>query len=763
MNNIRKHIIQILYLLILSALYTGCSLTKGLSPDDLVYTGTTFSVADENEAESIEAFGTRLSAIPPDGTKRGVGNIYIGLYNVYDTAPEKGFKYWVKNKLGNAPVIYEPQMIENTEAQLHYFLNGRGFFGHEVGCDTVPNDRLVSINCDVKLGKRYTIDSLVFPLDSTYVAMRLDENLQRAVLREGELYDRDRLDYERARLATLAGELGFSDFGSNSVYYYVDTAKDNNTVDVYVKVITPTDSTSFTRYILDSINIFPNFSLRDTTRIGLTRVPVSPGITIYESDHYLNHKLVDRLMLQIVGEYHNRTLEKKSINRLLDLGIFRFINIKNDVTTDGRIGHVVQNIYITPEPMQNVSAEVELNNRSGNFLGTGAALKYQHKNIFNHAERLTVTLSGEVETQFDQGSNLVNSSDFTTNVELAFPRFITPIFKIKESKNYIPRTVLSASYSAQKRIQFYSLRSLKGTFGYKWRENKKVFHEFSPAVVNQVTVTDKTPKFQDLLDADPRLASSFDDVLIAGLEYDLTYSSQATRNDRKHTYFKPQFSTSGNLISLLAGSDQNMPVEIGGVKYAQYARLTLDFRRYFPLGKADLASRMLIGTGYAFGNSQELPYIKQYFIGGSNSIRAFRLRGLGPGTTFVDPDGLTGFESQFVDQTGDIKLELNLEYRFPIFSYLKGAVFVDAGNVWLMDNPNMPEGNFSFSNFYEQLGVGTGLGLRIDFDFFLIRFDLGYPLRVPTNQGAFAWTFNSSDVLDSQKNIRFNLGIGYPF
>lgn len=676
-----------------------------------------------------------------------------------------GFKHWVKYTIGKEPVLFEPNLIDNTEARLKYYLTGKGFFGAAIDCDSTVNKQLVDLTCEVKLGQRYKVDSLIFPIDSTYDALKLDKELQRAMVREGSFYDRDRLDFERLRLAKLAGEIGFADFGSENIYYYVDTLSGNHGVTIYTKVIIPTDSIFHTRYVLDSLRIYPNYAINIDNEKKLTKAPIKDRMNIFESDHYLDHKLLDRLILEEPGAYYNRTLEQKSINRLLDLGLFKFININNYPTGSGKNGRITQEIFLTPENMQNISGEFEMNNRSGNFFGNGASVRYSHKNILGHAERLNLSLSGQVETQFGSGLSLINSSDITTSAELVFPRFIIPFFTVKESRNYIPRTIINASASRQLRTDFYTLQSLSAKYGYRWRYNSKVLHEFYPIVINQVSVSNKSEDFQAMLDDDPRLRSSFDDIFIGGLQYYFTYSDQLNNQDRRYQYFRGELETSGNVIGLFIKKEGVEPATIAGEQFAQFVKLTMDYRKYLPLLGGAIATRAIVGGAVSYGNSEELPYIKQYTIGGSNSLRAFRLRGLGPGATVpeVAPDN---FAAQFVDQTGDVKIELNIEYRFPIFSYLKGALFVDAGNVWLLNNEDNQLGNFEFDSFWKEFGVGAGFGFRLDFDFFLIRMDIATPMRAPVAGNGFKWQFDSFDFLSSawrQDNLRYNLGIGYPF
>lgn len=744
----------------------SCSLTKRVAEKDLVYMGTKLEIADKENGSTVDDFDSEINKIPEKGTRTGLGNVYTGLYNIYETTDEKGFRHWVKYKLGKEPVVFQDNMLSSTEAKLTYYLNGKGYFNHTVVCDSTKSNRKVDLRCDIKLNQRYTVDSIVFPVDSTYAALKLSDRLKRAVIREGRYYDRDRLDYERIRLAKIAGDMGFAEFGSDNIYYYVDTVSTNHTVDLYIQVITPTDSTFHTRYTLDKINVYPNYTLESDNGSKLQEEELRDGILIHEFDHYLDHDLLDRLILEKPDTFYNRTLERTTVNRLLDLGLFRFINVNNVASGSGHDGSIIQNIYLTPEKMQSVSGELEVNNRSGNFFGLGASTSYGHKNIFGHAEQLKISLGGQVEAQFGDDLSFINSADVNLSGELNFPRFIVPFIDIHESRNYIPRTVINSSYKFQRRLEYYTFQVASAKFGYRWKETSRKTHEFYPLILDQVRVTDKTAEFQTLLDNNPRLGRSFESVFIAGLQYNFTYSDQASRADRNYDYFRGELETSGNLINFLSGGDSADPTQVGGTTIAQFSKVTLEYRHYFPAGETDIASRIVLGGGFAYGNSTELPYVEQYIIGGSNSVRAFRLRGIGPGSFVADPADIGAFEEQFVDQTGDMKIEMNVEWRFPLFSYLKGAIFADAGNIWLIENDDLPEGNFAFDRFYKEIGLGVGFGFRLDFDFFLIRLDIAFPLRSSKFQEGFKWRANEVDLFDSEwrsDNLRYNLGIGYPF
>lgn len=745
---------------------SSCSSTKGLNEDELLFKEAILSIQDPQNVVGIENFYAETKLLLPKGTQAGLFNIYLGLYNIYDSTGTSGFKNWVKNKLGKAPVLYHDQMLLNTEAKLDYYLRGKGYYSSFSACDTTSREKKVTMNCTVELNNRYTIDSLIFPVDSTYSALKLDSLQQRVILKEGNYYDRDRLIYERSRLTALANNSGFADFSEENIFYYVDTNLINNKVNIYMEVLQPSDSTYHTRYTLDSINIFTNYALEDGTPTQNQVSEVGDNIFIHETQPYINHGTLNKMILQNTGTLYHKKNQDLTIKRLLDLGLFRYVNINNRASGSGKIGSMVQDIYLTPEKMQSLSGEFEINNRSGNFFGSGVSVSYNHKNLFSGGERLRISLGTQLEAQIGDQLSFLNSADVNLTGELAFPRFIVPFIKIREGRNFIPKTLLNSNFTFQRRIEYYTLRSNLLKFGYRWKETSTKTHEVYPLVINQVRVTNKTVAFNDLLDQDLRLQRSFEDVFITGLQYYFTYNNQSGRNDRNYNFFRGGLETSGNLINVFTNGSADNRSEIFNNPYAQFTKLTIDFRNYFSLGNGDVATRLIMGSGFSYGNGLELPYIKQYFIGGSNSLRAFRLRGLGPGAFVQDPDEIDAFTEQFIDQTGDLKLEMNLEYRFPVFNYIKGALFLEGGNIWLVNDEDRPEGNFGIDSFYKQMGVGTGFGIRFDFNFFLFRLDIAFPLRSPEFGEGFKWRFSEIDLFDSawrSKYLRYNIGIGYPF
>ncbi len=314
----------------------------------------------------------------------------------------------------------------------------------------------------------------------------------------------------------------------------------------------------------------------------------------------------------------------------------------------------------------------------------------------------------------------------------------------------VPKTKISAGVEFLKRSKLYSLTSFNGSFGYYWNATEYIYHELNPISVNYLKVGNTTQEFRDILDQNEFLESSFDQQYIAGLTYTFVYNRVKNVANQFPIFITTNLDVAGNALSLISEKNEEGLNTVFGIEYAQYAKADIDIQQQikFKNGSHVLVARAFAGVGISYGNSPSLPYSKQYFSGGPYSVRAFQIRSLGPGT--YQPSNNDA--AAFFDQAGDIRFEANLEYRFPIISVLKGALFADAGNVWLMrENADLPGSRFS-SNFLQELGIGVGTGVRVDIQSFVIRLDASIPIDTP-----------SASFKVDYKNPVFNFAIGYPF
>jgi outer membrane protein insertion porin family len=463
---------------------------------------------------------------------------------------------------------------------------------------------------------------------------------------------------------------------------------------------------------------------------------------------------------------------------LMDLGIFKFVNIQySEIANDS--GKLRTNIYLTPLKKKSIRGEFQTVSKSNSFAGPGLQLTYTDRNIFKGAELFQVRFNTSYQAQFSKRAGRLNSFELGSEASLTVPRFLTPIHIDYSAKKFLPKTDFRLGFNLQDRVNFFRLNSFNLSAGYTWRESEAKSHELYPIDVNFVQTGSESESFNELLQKNRFLQSSFEDQFIMGSRYSYTINTQLKpdlvsqfeeRKLKTHSiFFNGNVQIAGNLVNAVQRQSQkneDRPYTLFNSPYSQFVRGDVDFRHYWQLNqKNKLASRISLGTGYAFGNSETMPYIRQFSVGGSNSIRAFPARSVGPGTYSVLDDPLFKDSTLFIDQRGDIKLEANVELRFDIIKALKGAVFVDGGNIWLW-REDTREGSGFGKDFYSEIAVGTGVGIRLDFNFFVLRFDTAFPLRKPNLERSQRWVFDDINFGSSgwrRDNLVYNIAIGYPF
>ena len=468
----------------------------------------------------------------------------------------------------------------------------------------------------------------------------------------------------------------------------------------------------------------------------------------------------------------------------MGLGVFKYVNIRySEVNKDSLLLNA--DIHLTPLKKKSIRTEIQGVSKSNNFVGPGLSITFSNRNFFHGAElfQLRLNTSYEVQVGGQTEGEPLNSVEVGLESSITVPRLIAPIRINYESQRYIPKTIFRVGVNFQNRVGYYRLNSFTMGAGYHWLETAAKSHELYPLDISYVKTDKKSEEFEDELEKNPYLANSFQDQFIVGTRYSYTLSTQLREDplqrfeERKfkthNFYFNGNVDIAGNIINLLQGvfnkSSEGSP-ELFNQPFSPYFKGDIDVRHYWQFDASNkLATRLILGAGYAYVDTTTLPYVKQFSIGGSNSIRAFPARSIGPGTYSVRDDPNYDETTQFIDQRGDVKLEANMEYRFDITKKIfKGAVFVDAGNIWLLKQDSLDEHStvkFDPKTFLNELAVGAGLGLRFDFSFFVLRLDTAFPLRKPYEEED-PWVIddiNFGSKTWRKENLIFNIAIGYPF
>jgi outer membrane protein assembly factor BamA len=747
-------------------------MTKGLKEGERLHYSTDFHFTNPKKINKLSRVETELSYIAKPIPMTGLQKWQVGLYNsVNKKRKEKGLGKWIQKKIGKPPVIFDETLVERSRAVMEKHLQDIGYFGATIELDTVVKGKKVAVNYSITSKGQYFIREIIRPVDTLPITQLLKAHEPETLLKTAKPYNLALLNAERTRLTDLANNNGFYEISKDHFFYFVDTTAGNLQTDIYLRLKQSNDSSMYQVYHLGETKVYPDYSLESRGN-GQHRLDTIQrnNIQIIQMKKVLRPSVLNRMIYQDTTQVFSKKEQQNTINRLLNLGIYKFANIHFEKEVRQDTHYLNRSVLLTPGLMRDFGVELQVNSRSGNFLGTEVSGNYSHKNAFKGAELFNLSLSTGIETNIGANAGtVINTLNSNLNVSLQLPGIYAPfINRQRVQGDVLPRTAFSLGDDFQQRTGFFTVNSFNFSAGYNWRKTKWT-HELSPVFINFINLLQSSNELDELLNQNRRLRTSFENVLVQGSNYKFSYSNQTTNSRGRYFFYRGGLETAGNFLDLVVGNSKtDAPDEILGIPFSQYLKVDHDFRQYFPLRKGMLAGRLFFGTGFPYGNAEVMPYIKQYFIGGASSVRAFRIRTLGPGSfeSKIDTDG-----SNFVDQTGDIKLEMNLEYRFGIFSYLKGALFVDAGNVWLIRgdaDESTPEadGLFKFNTFYNEIAVGTGFGMRIDFEVAVIRFDWAFPIRKPTLTSDKQWLFSEFDFLNKdwrKQNLVWNIAIGYPF
>ncbi len=772
MMNLYRLLLGSVVLLSLAA----CNPAKKLAPGDRLYTGAKVNVEGVSKKEK-KAMSSELKALArPKPNSNFLGFRYgLFFWSIGDTAKKKGVAAWLRRKYGEAPVLASQVNLEKNSEVMKSRLYNRGYFRAQVSgtADTPAKNRYMTAIYTATPGERSYIREVHYPEGTD----SLSANIQRAtsrfqLLRPGNPYDLDVIKAERDRLDQRLKQNGFYYFSPDALLVEVDTTVGNHQVDLNMIVKDDATPRSLDQFRLRYINVYPNFDLEESLRgdtVGdyMAAQPTKDGYFIADPQHRFRDVVFNKTLVFHSGDLYNRRDHNSSLNRLVNLGVFKFVKAEfTDVDTPSNYLDV--NYYATPFPRKTLQAEVLGLTRSDNSKGSQLSVSWQNRNLFRGGERLKTTAFLGLENQI-YGQQTSSTIRYGGQVDLSVPRILSP-FRLNTLGDYVPETRFSVGFERFNRTDQYALNTFTLQYGYSWKPEIRKEHRLTVVNVNVVDSSHITDSFRKLMAVNPVLQRSITRQLIIGSIYNYNFNTNASPNRKRHNfYFNANADAAGNLLGLLAGtSSGNKEVKIYNIPFSQYVRGELEGRHYWrinnskPDGDITLVSRLLAGAGYAYGNRPDLPFIKQFFSGGVNSVRAFRARSVGPGTYGGATYTVKGI-TYSADQPGDIRLEANTELRFPIYSIVKGAVFVDAGNVWAMRPDSTRPGAEFTSKFLSQLAVGAGIGLRFDISFLVIRADVATPIHRPQDAANVMPGFNFSNPDYRRDNLVLNLAIGYPF
>lgn len=757
MNSGLKHVVFFVLLLVV---LTSCSVQKFIPEQKTLYEGAEI-IFETKKDTSLPQLKSKLQEAVSRSTNSKILGMRPGLYMHYKAANENsGFiTRFINKQIGEPPYYFEAKTVDLTKDILTNRLQNSGYFGANVN-SSVDKDTLAkttAVTYSVELPEPYTLES--YTLNTTYgdsleIYQEIKSSLEFSQIQKNSLFDLDKLKTERERIDRYLKARGYYNFNSDFLIFEADTnAYDQKKFNLYVRLKTKVPSESLVPYEIKEVNIYPNRRLSNHSK---TKDTLNyKGFNFIQDSVFFKPKHLKPYVLIQPGDTYNPKLSSYTRRRLSSISTYKFVNVEyqEKETSKDKNGKrdLEANIFLSPLNKRSLRLELQGVTKSNNFAGPNLSMVYSNRNLFKGGELLRLSLNGGYEQQFfgkteDQG---LSSIQLGLNASLLFPRLIFPIDLNESFKYAVPKTKLTLGFDYLNRTQLYTLNSISSSFGYLWEGNSYVTHQLKPIHIEYVNLGKISDEFEVILDNNTFLRRSFEQQFIAGLSYNFTYNEIKDQTTSQGLYFGFNYDMAGNGLHIFGSQNDEGQNSFLGLEYAHYFKADIDLRYHLNLdqNRQKLITRLFAGAGKPLETTESLPFIKQYFSGGPYSVRAFNIRSLGPGV-FSPADG----SNSFFDQSGDIKLEANLEYRFPITTYLNGAFFSDIGNVWLFnENEATPGGKFS-SDFLNQIGGGVGFGLRVDIQGFVIRLDLATPIKKPTT----SWAFDADNPV-------LNFAIGYPF
>jgi len=764
-----------LFFLSVALLSVGCSTTSNLPEGEVLYTGLKEinyqdDRTDDNSATAKEEVEAAL-ACAPNGSLLGSSSLRspfqfkLWIYNAYANSTSK-FGTWMRNTFGSEPVLMSNVNPEVRALVAKNVLKAYGYFGANVTSREVAtsNPKKAKLAYDVTMGDLYRIDTLKYlNFPSSMDSIVNVANATRTI-HSGDGFSISTLDAERTRLSNLLRNNGFYYYRSDYGSFLADSISTPSKVEVHLQPISDMPDNAKKQWYLGKLRIDLRKSIGEKLNDSINHRFLS--VCFNGKKPPIKLRTILRDMSLRPRQLFSQNKYSESLNQINSLGLFSMTNFsftpRDTTAACDTLDMVLNCVFDKP---YDGSIEANYSIKSNDLTGPGLVVGLTKRNAFRGGEKLTLSLKGSYEWQTRKGVTSernvrINSYEYGADLSLEYPRLETP-FKLFQKHRFYksPTTTFSLSYDVQNRAKLFNMRTLTAAATYKFRTSATSSHELSPLMIDYAHYNSMSEEFYGILIDNPTMLVSVQNQLIPKIKYTYTYTSPSSY--RNPIVWETTLTEAGNLISLAymaAGQKFNKKDKtLVGEEFAQFIKLNTSLKKTWNLTpKSQLVGRIEGGILWSFGNSTESPYSEQFYVGGANSIRAFTVRSIGPGD-FAPLDKTYSF----LLQVGDLKLLANLEYRFNIFGSLYGAVFLDAGNVWMLkDDDYVDDGErFTLSKFFKQMATGTGVGLRYDLDFFVLRFDVGIGIHVPYDTGKSGYY----NIPKFSNGLGYHLAIGYPF
>jgi outer membrane protein insertion porin family len=677
--------------------------------------------------------------------------------------------------LGEPPVIYDSIKTATTLEQISAYLQSRGFFKNQVAYETRDRNKKVTLTFKVAENQPYTYSQLTDSIADPAIKHLYDSTRAESLVQVGQRYDEEVLTNERDRIERLLKNLGYYQFRKQFITFNPDTSFEENQVRLQLNIANEADGQPHQVFRIGAVNFTADAQLN---RFGLVRDTIlHNGVRYMAYTHRLSPRILDKKISLRPGQRYSQDRTTSTQQQLLNLNMFRFLNI----TYTGADSILIANISANPSKRFQETTELGVSYSAG-LPGPFSNLRLTVRNVFGGAELLELGVRGAFEGQYSLGNN--NRSVYTTelggNIGLIFPQFLVPFNANRYFTRFNPRTRINFNFTTINRQEF-DRTNQEFTFDYIWQKSSRLQYVFTPLDVTINESKNMSAEFErqlarlrELNRGNPTAYErSFQPYFISSMNFMLLYNSNNYNHTLDATYLRLFLEEAGIVGNALFRREAPVGNKL---TYFKYGRVNADYRRYFKLSRTNfLVGRFNVGIAKPIFGATALPYDKYFYAGGGTSVRAFRPRRLGPGSFFLPAvdslnqmvyvDGIPQ-KDENIEQPGELLIEGNLEYRFNIFGFWNGALFADAGNVWFLTAESAPENSlFRLNRFYKEFGVGAGFGFRFDFNFLIARFDIATRIYDPSTllqkHRFVPGNYDLSNIIRDKTVL--NLGIGYPF
>ena len=768
-----KRKVQLYLYITLVALLTSCSVNKFILEEH--YLLDEVHIISDTEEVQPSMFTSYLRQ-NPNAKWFNLVKVPMHIYCLSGKDSTNSFNRFLR-KLGDAPVIYDANVTQKSQKEIEKAVRNMGYMRAKVELDTEIKKNRMKLNYRIKAGRPYIIKHITYNIDDMTINDFIEKDSAQSYLRPGMPFDVVTLDNERNRITKLLQNNGYYKFNKDFIVYQADTIRNTFQVDLTMKLLPfqlkkEDVPTKHRQYTIRNVNFLTEDNLvnQENNYTGYQSLQHKGLQIFYQDKLYIRPNTLANFNYIRPKELYSEQDVQNTYTSMGRLRALKYTNIRFDEVLDNDSAQLDANVLLTKGKNQSLSFEIEGTNSAGD-LGAAASMTFQHRNVFKGSETFTMKVRGAYEaiTGLQEGYENDDYKEYGIEASLNFPEFKFPFLSADFKRKIRATSEVGLSFNSQNRPEFTrTLASAK--WGYRWVDRKSSQHRFDLLDVNYIYVPWKSENFknylENLTDRNSILIKSYEDQLIVRMGYTYTYNSandkSRTSANRNSYSIRMNLEEAGNLLYLGSKAIHSAPKEdkgyvIANIPFAQYIKGDIDFARNWNIDERNsLVFHIGMGIAYPYGNSQVLPFEKRYFSGGPNSVRGWSVRSLGPGS-YKGTEG----NMNYINHSGDIKLDVNLEYRTHLFWKFKGAAFIDAGNIWnIRDYEGQEEGTFRFNRFYKQLAVAYGLGLRFDLDYLIIRFDGGMKAVNPMRTGKDKYPFLRPNF---SRDFAFHFAVGYPF